>query len=363
MSHWNPASVERMLYNIVMAAALLVLLGLLRRGPTLRGWLWSNVIYLAAAVFLAVALVKSLSLPRFLAARLLADVVFLQWPVLLAVSAVLLLRSSRGTAVVSALACAGVLAVGFDAFFIEPTWLEVTHVRLASEKIHSPLRIVVVADPQTDHFGEYERQSLRRAFAEHPDLLLFAGDYVQADRDTYRETVRQMNQFLRESDVHPRLGAFAIRGNVELHDWAKLFAGSPVKAVEKTETFDLGDLALTCLSVADSDRLTAELPATAKDRYHIVLGHRPDYTLGELEADLMLAGHCHGGQVRLPLIGPLMTLSHVPRQRCVGLNQRPQGGLMYVSRGVGMERGLAPRLRFLCRPELTVIELVPKAGP
>jgi uncharacterized protein len=42
-----------------------------------------------------------------------------------------------------------------------------------------------------------------------------------------------------------------------------------------------------------------------------------------------------------------------------GLHRRASGGLLYISRGVGMERGNAPRIRFACRPEVALIDLVP----
>jgi uncharacterized protein len=73
-----------------------------------------------------------------------------------------------------------------------------------------------------------------------------------------------------------------------------------------------------------------------------------------------VAGHTHGGQVRIPFIGPLATLSAVPRSWAAGITDLPSGGKLFVSRGIGMERGNAPRMRFCCRPELAVIDLVPQ---
>ena len=80
---------------------------------------------------------------------------------------------------------------------------------------------------------------------------------------------------------------------------------------------------------------------------------------GEIDADLLLAGHTHGGQVQLPGIGPLLTLYGVPRDWASGLTEIHPGQYLLVSRGIGLERGNAPRLRFLCRPELIVIYLEP----
>jgi predicted MPP superfamily phosphohydrolase len=93
----------------------------------------------------------------------------------------------------------------------------------------------------------------------------------------------------------------------------------------------------------------------------VVLGHSPNFALAPIDADLLIAGHTHGGQFCLPLIGPLMTNAEVPRRWASGATKLPGGATLVVSRGVGMERGAAPRLRFLCRPELAIIDLTP--GP
>ena len=90
-----------------------------------------------------------------------------------------------------------------------------------------------------------------------------------------------------------------------------------------------------------------------------MLGHVPNYSLGQIEADLMIAGHTHGGQVRIPLLGPVFTLSQIPRSWASGMTEIVPGRYLIVSRGIGMERMNAPRMRFLCRPELVVLDLVP----
>ena len=61
----------------------------------------------------------------------------------------------------------------------------------------------------------------------------------------------------------------------------------------------------------------------------------------------------------IPGFGPPVTFSAVPRDWAVGLTLLPWGGDLYVSRGIGMERFDAPRVRFDCRPELAILDLVP----
>jgi uncharacterized protein len=90
--------------------------------------------------------------------------------------------------------------------------------------------------------------------------------------------------------------------------------------------------------------------------------HSPD-PAPELAAfgwDLILTGHTHGGQVRMPFVGALVTNSQLPTRIAMGLSMVPPA-VMHVSPGLGTSK-YAP-FRFLCRPEATVLELVPRPTP
>jgi predicted MPP superfamily phosphohydrolase len=103
------------------------------------------------------------------------------------------------------------------------------------------------------------------------------------------------------------------------------------------------------------------LSQSAEGDFRLLMGHAPDYTLALADApiDLCLAGHTHGGQVRLPFFGPLVIDSAVPREWARGFRRI---GVPYlnVSAGAGSNRrhGLPP-IRFNCPTEMTLIELVP----
>lgn len=291
--------------------------------------------------------------------RLTSHAIFFHGP-LLALGVAVIFRGQRllaGCAAAVGLLLAG---VGFDAFFIEPTWLEVTHRTIESPAVAKPVRIVVLADIQTDKVGEYERSCLRRAMAEKPDLLLFAGDYVQTATDEEkRAQAKALHDVLTEIGIPASANAFAIRGNTESDDWGEIFRDLPVKVIERTETFSTNGITLTCLSEDDSFRTSTAVKGQAG--FHLVLGHCPNFARGDVDADLLIAGHTHGGQVRIPILGlPLMTLSRIPRAWGAGMREIEPGKRLFVSRGTGMERWTAPRLRFCCRPELAVIDLSPR---
>ncbi|MGC9348709.1 MAG: metallophosphoesterase, partial [Anaerolineae bacterium] len=294
-------------------------------------------------------------------AGLMAWSVFLHAPLFLIGSGLVALRSNAVLATVAWATAALIALVALDAFLIEPHWLEVSRITIPSAKIAEPLRIVVIADVQTDRPGDYEARVFDTAMAQAPDLILFAGDYIHTGRRSrgYEAEVAALNDLLVGSRMAAPLGIYAIAGNVDRGgDWTQVFAGLQATTVVETARYDLGPVVLTGLALDDA--FDQNLRVEGANAFHIVLGHSPNFSLGSVDADLLIAGHTHGGQVRLPFIGPVMTLSAVPRSWAAGVTEIAQGKTLIVSRGIGMERGQAPRLRFLCRPELMVVDLVPE---
>ena len=106
-------------------------------------------------------------------------------------------------------------------------------------------------------------------------------------------------------------------------------------------------------------------PRRAPDRLGVAVMHSPD-TAPESAAlgyDLVVAGHTHGGQVRIPGIGALVTNCSMPRRLASGLI-RMGSAVLHTSPGLGTSK-YAP-FRFGCRPEATLLELRPRppaAGP
>jgi predicted MPP superfamily phosphohydrolase len=91
-----------------------------------------------------------------------------------------------------------------------------------------------------------------------------------------------------------------------------------------------------------------------KEAFHILLAHEPDMAdqVKDGPVDLQLSGHSHGGQIRLPFVGPLLT-PPLSQKYPVGLYK--VGPItLYTNRGLGTT--ILP-LRFLCRPELTILEI------
>lgn len=267
----------------------------------------------------------------------------------------------RGWRRILGLLVAGLLWAGaFYAFRIEPFSLEVNRHRVPSDELSGALRIAVLADLQTEVIGEFELGVLRRVAALRPDLVIFPGDYLHVGaRAEYLEQARRFRDAWRRVGLEPRLGGVAVGGDVDPSGlWDRMFESLPVRTFRSTRTLRIGELYVTGLSLRDSGNPNLEVPQAPG--FHVVVGHRPDYALGRVQGDLLLAGHTHGGQVRLPGVGPLVTLSRVPRSWAAGRTALANDRTLIVSRGIGMERGYAPQLRFLCRPELVVVDVEPR---
>lgn len=289
--------------------------------------------------------------------RLWAWIVLAHLPILLVIFGCLLRQRSRLYPALGALAFVVAAAAATDAFLIEPTWLRVTRHEMESPRLHRPLRIGILADFQTDRIGDYEREVLRTLAAEQVDLVVMPGDYIQAGGDHYRALVEEFRALWREVGLDPPLGVYAVAGNCDPPGWAATFDGLEVTTFRDTAAVEVGGIELVGLAMLDSFDTGLELDHG--ERFRIVFGHAPDFALGESRGDLLIAGHTHGGQIRFPLVGPPITFSRVPRSWADGLTELPGGNTLVVSRGTGHERGLAPRLRFFCRPEIVVVTVRP----
>lgn len=266
----------------------------------------------------------------------------------------------RWRAAVLVLGSLGACCVAYG-LWVEPGWVEVTHVRLPLRRMTrtaAAVRVVQVSDLHVDRAPGLELRVPGLVAAERPDLIVFTGDCVNAPagRERFLACMRALAQIAPLYAVEGNWDVLALGGPNPLPDSpARVLRGEALE-VEVRGT----RLVLAGASYGEESTLPSLVAMQRPDLPLLVLNHTPDpiLELCELGVDAVLAGHTHGGQVRLPLYGALLTLARHGKRFEMGL-YRVKDTWLYVNRGVGMEGGLAPRVRFLARPEITVLDLVP----
>jgi hypothetical protein len=243
--------------------------------------------------------------------------------------------------------------------------LAVTWANVVSPSIPSSfdgVRAALVSDLHFSTVGPQFQDLLDALKRETPDLLLISGDITHKPARW-----RAATEFLGEMiDVAKwPMGAFAVLGN---HDSWRLRSYWDDRRLRflKNESCLIrrGAHAIRVLGVEQFTEFSGDLPTAVgpedRSQFTILLAHYPSSVLWAryISVDLVLSGHTHGGQIRVPGIGAIHTSSATGRRFCSGIH-RVDGSLLYVGRGIGFS-GMF-RTRIFCRPELPIITL--RRGP
>lgn len=219
------------------------------------------------------------------------------------------------------------------------------------------LSIVHFADMHFYHAvtSQYFELVCEQAMALKPDMYVFTGDllddieYLGWFSDTLGRLKAPLGQFSILGNHDWYIEAETIRNEFQRHGWIDLAGRSIVveSLTSKSSIIMAGD---------ETPWMGAHPPTDPadSDKFRILLSHTPDNIMWarQQKFDLVLAGHTHGGQIRLPVIGPLYAPSYHGCRYASGVFWLDPT-LMYVSRGLS---GREP-IRYLCRPELTKIVL------
>lgn len=226
------------------------------------------------------------------------------------------------------------------------------------------LRVLHLTD---SHYGallspRYYRHAIEQAAALPADLIVITGDYTAADH-LHRESVELF------TPLQAPMGVWTIRGNHDYYTEAnvmgywfeyygiRLITNQSVDFTRDNQVFRLIGTEHPYQPVANWQALVG---AKTPDTFCLALSHRPDniYNLSKAGADLVLSGHTHGGQWRIPLIGPLFIPSSYGRRFDQGFHLAGNS-LLYTSRGFG---GHTFPLRLNCPPEIALFVLRRKTG-
>lgn len=253
------------------------------------------------------------------------------------------------------IAAAAVPAVcAADALLVEPGWLAVRRVDLRRADSRPAMRIVHLTDLHHKGNEGFLERVISTVNSLGPDAVCFTGDLVEEERHLAGALAGLAKI---ETPV------YGVPGN---HDhWSGADFGTIARAFEATGGAWLVDAEArtadgSLLISGSDDNGTAFIsaPQAGDGARRVVLAHFPVFAdelardARALAFDAILAGHSHGGQVRLPFAGALKVPYNVGVYD-LGLYPTPTGP-MYVSAGIGW--WYLP-VRFLCRPEVVVIEL------
>ncbi len=247
-----------------------------------------------------------------------------------------------------------------------PRNFDVTRYRILTPKVSRPIHIAMLADLHDNYYGRQMQVLVSLLKNEKPDLILMPGDMLHDHRDN-----RNSFCFLQQLQEFP---VFYSPGNHEEFlddyeaDMQKLIEMGIHVLQNQTETITIRDsvleiAGLRCGVRADQSPFSAEEVNGLfhTDHFRILLSHQPHWTAlyQNVRADLILAGHAHGGQWIIPFTGQGL---YAPNQ---GLFPKITSGLytfpesrMIVTRGICWQSYHIPKL--YNNPELIMITLSPR---
>lgn len=256
-----------------------------------------------------------------------------------------------------------------DSLWGEPFRLSLTRLTIKSPKLRGapPLRIMHLSDLHIERTTRRERKVLKWIEELHPDLIVYTGDllnYSYLDDDRARADCREFLAQLRAP-----LGVYAVTGTplIDTPEVVRaIYPAVPNVRLLMNESIEVEGypqvqiVGLTCTHdpTLDAPKLAHVRSVVPPDKFTLLLYHAPDLMPEAVQAgiDLYLCGHTHGGQIRLPFYGAIVTSSLYGKRYEMG-QYTEQGTTLYVSRGLGLEGKGAPRMRFYCPPEVELIEL------
>jgi len=271
---------------------------------------------------------------------------------------------------VAALAVLGLVVYGF---LIEPYRIQLSRVDIHIEGLPESLdgfKICHLSDTHTSQYGRLERKLSELLSGIQADLCAITGDLLNAPAG--KEVLRRVL-----GAFAPKLGIFAVPGNGDYKSAISIsecigeleqagihiLQNSSITLLPNGENLSIIGVDDPFLGLDDVDRAMSGL---AEGGFKLLLAHSPDILVKAAgrPVDLILVGHTHGGQVRIPVIGPLwlhcryrLGISggyYGPEALSRALKRDVRGLHVYVNRGVAS--GLL-NPRFICPPEVALITL------
>lgn len=250
------------------------------------------------------------------------------------------------------------ILLGCYSLFIEPNKLKVNYYTIKDAHLKD-IKIVFASD---FHIKPHQQKRLEKVIelinAENPDLVLSVGDFVSGHNEKMTMPIEDIAKEL--GKVKSKYGFYTTLGN---HDgWygtervTKSLQANGIKVLDNENiSIQVNNKTIYIAGVEDlmtgKPNIYQALDETKTPT--ILLTHSPDMFVKVPEnVNLTLAGHTHGGQVRIPLFGPIFTASKYGDNYTKGLVEE-KGRKLITTTGIGTS--ILP-VRFNCLPEIVVIK-------
>lgn len=242
--------------------------------------------------------------------------------------------------------------------------LVITTYTYESEKLGADLdgyRIVQISDLHNAAFGKENKKLLETIRSCSPDIIIITGDLVDSNHTNVERAVAFVKEAVKIAPV------YYVTGNHEY--WLDpseneqmmqgILAAGAYDLDDEAVRIEKGDSSFLLVGLDDqhlSDETLKNLLQEQKNELSIVLAHEPQYlqNYANAEADLVLTGHAHGGQIRLPFVGGIVAPDQgfLPEYTSGKYNRADTE--MIVSRGLG--NSIIP-VRLFNYPEVVCVEL------
>jgi uncharacterized protein len=244
-------------------------------------------------------------------------------------------------------------------------------IRLSKKPNQKALKILHLSDLHASELVslDFIERALRLGLEQQPDLICLTGDYITRKYDQWDKYAKVLSLLPKAAPTFATLGNHDggvwcdkhIKGYGDTKDIRETLLKSDIKLLDnETEKLTIKDWKLNVVGVGDvwaeefaPKKAFADVN-TDSDVVTTVLSHNPD-TKDDLQPfnwDLMLSGHTHGGQIRLPFIGA--PVAPVKDKRFVQGLHNWDNRWIYITKGIGNVFGV----RINCRPEVSVLTLV-----
>ena len=269
-----------------------------------------------------------------------------------------------------------ILAILFSVLVLWTIWgnvtVGVTHYSVTGKQLPDSFdgfKIAVVSDLHNARFGRDNSQIVRKIEEEHPDIIAITGDLVDANRTDMETAIALVHKLMQLAPCYYVTGnheawigkQFSVLEEMLLAENVQILHDEVIRLERDGQTIQLAglddpDFTERDTVVQQSLLQTKRNQMNLSKEYCILLSHRPETFEAYVEEniDLVLSGHAHGGQFRLPFIGGIVAPDQGLFPKYTAGEYIRNNTTMIVSRGVG--NSIIP-VRFNNRPEIVVIEL------